>query len=393
MIYVKNLTDLDIFKRKNIELVSGKNGLSRYVSWPHVLLTENTREWLIGGDVIIVAGFGINCCPEVLNSLIEQGVERNSACMIVLKHNAYIKDIEPQTREYSDRAGFPVFVSPWEIIISHLTKEISTLCLNDQFKEQTMSDFINDLLSSLLNLHNEDIAKKIKQYELTGKKRVISACLQMKLDNGKELEYHENASNRNVFSRLLYLFKEQFASPPFMRKNNKLFFLIDGGYSNGTVLQNCRHIHAQFMNFSDNLSVKIGVGQVVSDTEFYYKSCKESELVLKLDSDDPIRDINALGIFKFLVEAGNTEQVKAYAHEILAPLSGYDERHNLNLVQSLRILCANDMNINQSARTLSVHKNTLLKRISRIEEILEVSLKDADTKHHLYNLFKILDIF
>jgi sugar diacid utilization regulator len=393
MIYVEDLTRLAIFKRKNIELVSGKSGLSRYVSWPHVLVTENTKEWLIGGDVIIVAGLGINCSPEVLNSLIEQAVEKNSACMIVLKHNVYIKDIEPQTRAYSDRAGFPIFVSPWEIIISHLTREISTLCLDDQFKGQRMSAIINDLLSSLLNLNQRDIAKKIEDYGLTGKKRAVSVCLHMKLSSGKELEYHENASNLNVFSQLLSLFKEQFDSPLFMRKNNRLVFLIDGSYSNDMVLQKCRHIHSQFKNISDNLNVKIGVGQVAADTGQYSKSYQESELVLKLDSNNPVRDINDLGIFRFLVETGNTEQIKTYAREVLAPLSGYDERHNLNLVHSLQVLCGCDMNINQSAKKLLVHKNTLLKRILRIEEILGVSLKDVDTKHHFYNLFKVLDIF
>jgi sugar diacid utilization regulator len=74
--------------------------------------------------------------------------------------------------------------------------------------------------------------------------------------------------------------------------------------------------------------------------------------------------------------------------EILAPLRSYDERHNLNPVHSLQVLCACGMNINQSAGKLLVHKNTLLKRIARIEEILEVSLKDVDTSHHLYNVFQ-----
>ncbi|MDR2758798.1 MAG: helix-turn-helix domain-containing protein [Spirochaetaceae bacterium] len=51
------------------------------------------------------------------------------------------------------------------------------------------------------------------------------------------------------------------------------------------------------------------------------------------------------------------------------------------------------MHITQSAGKLSVHKNTLLQRIARIEYILGVSLKDADTKNHLYTLFKVLNLF
>jgi DNA-binding PucR family transcriptional regulator len=131
----------------------------------------------------------------------------------------------------------------------------------------------------------------------------------------------------------------------------------------------------------------------VPDTEQYSKSYKESELVLKLDSDDPVRDINDLGILKFIVETGNTERVKTYANEIIEPLRKYDALHNVDLVHSLSVLCSCDMHISRSAEKLSVHKNTLLQRITRIEDVLGVSLKDTDTKNHLYMLFKVLNLF
>lgn len=313
--------------------------------------------------------------------------------MIVLKNDSYIKEIEPGTRDYSDALGFPLFVAPWDIILSNLSREIAILCLNDQFKQQMMSDIIGDILSSFVNLHNEDLVKKIEQYGLTGKKRVVSVCLTIRLNNSKELEYYENASNRNIFTKLVYLFKEQFASPPYMRKNNRLIFLIDGVYSNDEVLKKCRNIHSQFRNSYDNLNITIGLGQIVSDIEQYSKSYKESELVLKLDSDDPVRDINNLGILKFIVETGNIEQVKTYANETIEPLRKYDELHNVRLVYSLSVLCSCDMHINQSARKLSVHKNTLLQRVARIEDILGVSLKDVNTKNHLYTLFKVRNLF
>jgi sugar diacid utilization regulator len=393
MICVEDLIKLDIFREKHIELISGKNGLSRHISWPFFVLLENIKEWLIGGDVIILTGTGINYHPELLKSLIEQGVEKNSACIIVLKNDLYIKEIAPKARDYSDSVNFPLFAAPWDIILSNLSREIAILCLNDQFREQMMNDIMNDLLSSLVNLHNEDLVKKVEQYGLTGKKRVVSAGLILKFNNGKELEYYETASNQNVFTRLVYLFKEQFASPPFMRKNNRLVFLIDGAYSNDEALKKCRDIHSRFSNSFDNLYVKIGLGQIVPDTDHYSKSYKESELVLKLDSDEPIRDINDLGILRFIVEAGNREQVKTYANETIEPLRKYDKAHKGDLVHSLSVLCSFDMHISRSAQKLSVHKNTLLQRITRIEDILGVSLRDVDTKNHLYTVFKVLNLF
>ena len=70
MIYVRDLLKLDTFK--DFELVSGENGLDRGVSWPNVAQTVSIREWLVGGDVILMSGVGLKITDEFLTDIVIQ---------------------------------------------------------------------------------------------------------------------------------------------------------------------------------------------------------------------------------------------------------------------------------------------------------------------------------
>lgn len=43
----------------------------------------------------------------------------------------------------------------------------------------------------------------------------------------------------------------------------------------------------------------------------------------------------------------------------------------------------------QTAEKLYIHRNTLVKRIDRIEQLIQMNLKDAATKNTLYNCIQI----
>ena len=82
MIYVRDLLKLDTFK--DFELVSGENGLDRGVSWPNVAQTVSIREWLVGGDVILMSGVGLKITDEFLTDIVIQAADGRAACIIML---------------------------------------------------------------------------------------------------------------------------------------------------------------------------------------------------------------------------------------------------------------------------------------------------------------------
>lgn len=392
MIYVKDLQKLDVFK--NIKLVSGKSGLTRRVAWPNIVQTDCIRDWLVGGDVIIVTGIGMRCDTELLNHLIQQAFDGDAACIIVLKNESYFKNIEPSTIEFSDKQGFPVFFAPWDTKLSILIKEISVQFLNDLHSEQMINDFLADLLLDTINVKSPENHEKMEQYGLTGAKRVISVQLEFN-KNGPASQnvYYANAADQHMLLELIYSFRLHFSSLRFIQKNNKLIFLIDGSYTREQLLKKCKNILEQSKVTLDGTKIKIGIGRMMPRPEYYHKSFKEAEIALKLNCANPIRFIEDIGILQIIVEDDHMEFATEYANEVLKPLIRYDAQRGQDLVHTLSVLCDYDMNITQSAKQLFIHKNTMLKRVERIEEVLGVSLKDVEIKNSMYTCFKILKLF
>lgn len=91
MIYVRDLLKLDTFK--DFELVSGENGLDRGVSWSNVAQTVSIREWLVGGDVILMSGVGLKITDEFLTDIVIQAADGRAACIIMLINPEHIASI------------------------------------------------------------------------------------------------------------------------------------------------------------------------------------------------------------------------------------------------------------------------------------------------------------
>jgi DNA-binding PucR family transcriptional regulator len=75
---------------------------------------------------------------------------------------------------------------------------------------------------------------------------------------------------------------------------------------------------------------------------------------------------------------------------IIERLKQYDAENKTNLLESLEVTLDKDSNVNEAAKELHCHVNTLNYRLKRIQEITQVSLKDSVQKHGLYLDLKML---
>jgi purine catabolism regulator len=56
----------------------------------------------------------------------------------------------------------------------------------------------------------------------------------------------------------------------------------------------------------------------------------------------------------------------------------HDARHRTSLLPTLRALYANNLSAHETAEALFIHRNTLRKRLERVESILGVDLDSLD---------------
>lgn len=145
----------------------------------------------------------------------------------------------------------------------------------------------------------------------------------------------------------------------------------------------------------DVTQIKASCSSIYSSHDHIEKSYKEALNVLDMKSKFPeetkeIINYQELGIYQFLDVILEKRMQDQFENHSLKKLTDYDLRHNSNLVETLEVFLNNDNNINEAAKELNVHMNTLSYRLKRISEIGDINLKDVNQKMTLYIDIKLM---
>jgi sugar diacid utilization regulator len=86
-----------------------------------------------------------------------------------------------------------------------------------------------------------------------------------------------------------------------------------------------------------------------------------------------------LGVYPLLYRGGGSrDEWKAFATRVLEPLRAYDEKHQTELVRTLRLFFDVGQNIKVAAASLNVHRHTVF---YRLRQIADIGGLDLDSPH------------
>ena len=86
---------------------------------------------------------------------------------------------------------------------------------------------------------------------------------------------------------------------------------------------------------------------------------------------------------ELLLEISRLPQVRSYVEERLYSLEEYDRKHGTGLVETLEVMLQNGGSKKQTAEKLYLHRNTMMYRVKKIEEILKCNIGDFTTLQEL----------
>ncbi|KKB38857.1 PucR family transcriptional regulator [Bacillus thermotolerans] len=130
-------------------------------------------------------------------------------------------------------------------------------------------------------------------------------------------------------------------------------------------------------------------GCVVDNPLKVSESYQEALYVFKMKQQFPeatasIYSYEKLGVFQFIEDLAAIRKKSGYQNPMLQKLKMYDREHHSNLQETIFVFLQHDGNINEAAKALHIHANTLSYRLKRISEIAGIQLKDANQKMTLY---------
>ncbi|GIN61868.1 transcriptional activator AdeR [Robertmurraya siralis] len=140
--------------------------------------------------------------------------------------------------------------------------------------------------------------------------------------------------------------------------------------------------------FSIN-SITGGSGTISQDYTDIERSYQEALFVLQCQKKFPdltaqLFNYRELGIYRYLDLILEKNRLEHYENHSLKKLKQYDLKHHSQLFHTLETYLNFDSNMNEAAKALHIHLNTLNYRLKRIAEIGEINLRDPHQKVTLF---------
>src|SRR5579872_173420 len=136
-----------------------------------------------------------------------------------------------------------------------------------------------------------------------------------------------------------------------------------------------------------------GIGRIAKDLQSipqaYWEAQQALEIGQKLFGEGKLHSFAQLGIYRLLFHLNGQSELHDFYQETLGPLLAADTRGDGAFIETLECFFRCNGNLSETARAMHFHRNSLLYRLGRIEEILGRSLEDAELRLSLQIALKI----
>lgn len=145
--------------------------------------------------------------------------------------------------------------------------------------------------------------------------------------------------------------------------------------------------------FAESQFVRIGVSHSFSLIEnfvsHYNQASKALDLAQGLGCAGNVAQFKDYQVLDLLSETKESVDLGLYCHPLLGLLRQYDHKNSTELYKTLRCYIDSGGNLKNTAEQLFIHRNSLVYRIRRIEEIGMISLRGTSTRFILKLSFEI----
>jgi purine catabolism regulator len=154
-----------------------------------------------------------------------------------------------------------------------------------------------------------------------------------------------------------------------------------------------QYTRGRVSDLEPTLQVAAGIGRPGAGLEGLRRSFSQAReslaLVQSLFGGDRVLSFGELTLYHLLSRLQNCDELVDFYQQTLAALVDYDQDHDMQLVDTLEAFFELHGNVSQTAERLYLHRNSLLYRIERINEITGLDLDDADSRFSLQLALKL----
>ena len=363
-----------------LKLVAGHTGLGQTVSWIYYTEDPSCSEFIRGGELAITTGLLLkrksenegtneaeNLC-DFLKELIDSFVGHKASGLIV-NTGKYIFEIPQSIKDYCDKLGFPLFTMPWEIHTVDLMQDVGNMISADSQNSHN----VERLFYRAIFEPEKFDPKQIENTSFHDAKTFSVALLE--LDNSAFANDLEQAKRYIQFSLNPKVNFPQTDYCSFIH-NHKVIYIIknDNTFFTGELFRITRN--DRFLK-----NMKFSLSEYCTTASEIQEAYDHAEITMHLSKNpDTLQKYDSLGIYKILLEVKNKKVLKQLYNTVLGNLEQLEAGKREDYLKTLKLYLKLGGNIHNVSEQNNTHRNTVLYRLQRLQEVLKADLNDGDTR-------------
>lgn len=382
-------------KLDGMQLIAGKKGLHRMVSWTYMVQTRPYADHMNRGNFALIVVDYVRFDYEEAARSMEELNELGISGLAV----STVDDREEVPQSMIDRANeleLPLFYIRWEgASFVDIAQSIGNLIVQTGVENKKTGDYLYNLLFGY-EINDKYVEKISGQFGLDFSRPYRVGVIVIDRKYGVNLEqdehtyeYYADCLNREV--------NNMKGSSMFMRFLNKFVLLFEAREN-----KEIEHELEQILRRLDDKPQFKGLirstcilGAAYKDPRDFGQSYQEAKnLIAKKDilpnpKNKKVLSASSMGIYKYMFNSGNQAEILDYCNEKLRTLEEYDHANGTFLQDTLLAYYMNGFSVGKTAEALFIHRNSLQYRINKIEELLGMELDDYMEYLNLINCILI----
>jgi Regulator of polyketide synthase expression len=209
------------------------------------------------------------------------------------------------------------------------------------------------------------------------------ACLH--LDAGYRIMIVKHKSRRESLAVLLSWTMKLMPGRAIAEYGENVVAILDNDYHDE---------EARLDRFASEHDLYIGISEQATTAdkfrECYDRALKAVELGLLLGEKKRRFYYSDYAVFHLWQMLSEYSDLSQYCHPAVPRLLEYDRSHRTDFSKTLQVFLRHNGNMSSTAETLSIHRASLLYRIEKLQELLDIDLNDVKTRNYLYASFQMM---
>ena len=255
-------------------------------------------------------------------------------------------------------------------LLEHIGKRATTLI------EEQGNIYSKDSSANIVNrlINGEELSTDIIEHQLKKKRWKYN-------DPYYVLQIKNSENEVNILKLSTSHIKQTLPQSIMVYYNNSIICIVRNLENSQINQENLDHIK----EYSKKIDLKIGLSMPFCNFFELKLAFSQAAAAVKLgmmtDPKSIVFDYKDY-YFKHLVNSFSSgTSLKTFCDPRIIQLKKYDDKNNSELFYTLLTFLKNSQSLVETSNKLYIHRNTLVKRMNKIEAILDVNIKDISTEH------------